>query len=165
MPTDYSDHYDAIYPAPIASLGLKMEGDCLIRMDWLPDNVKEQTPRIKSARTIFTILDRYFEYPGNIPVFPFSLRGTDFQRRVWLALKQIPIGQVMTYGELAAKLKTSSRAVGQACRTNPICVLIPCHRVVARNGFGGYMGKNKQLRIKEWLLKHEGVAWQAALPF
>lgn len=100
--------------------------------------------------------------------FPFSLAyqfmtGTEFQQKVWCALLEIPRGEVMTYGQLAAKLQTSPRAVGNACRHNPLAVIIPCHRVISASGIGGYAGDTLSrqktsidfLAIKKWLLKHE----------
>lgn len=87
-------------------------------------------------------------------------KGTPFQKKVWQALRQIPAGQVMTYGELAQQLNTSPRAVGNACRANPIPLVIPCHRVVAKSGMGGFAGSQDglPLKIKTWLLDHEGVS-------
>ncbi len=67
--------------------------------------------------------------------------ATAFQRRVWAALGEIPYGEVRTYGELAAALGTSARAVGGACRRNPLPLVVPCHRVVARAGLGGFSGE------------------------
>jgi methylated-DNA-[protein]-cysteine S-methyltransferase len=84
-------------------------------------------------------------------------QGTPFQRKVWLAMQKIQAGQVQSYGQLAARLKPGSRAIGMACRTNPIILLIPCHRVVSAKGIGGYMGKAGRTNIKQWLLQHEGV--------
>lgn len=65
----------------------------------------------------------------------------------------------MRYGELAEKLASGPRAIAAACRTNPIPILIPCHRVVAKAGLGGYMGETEgeALSIKQWLLQHEGA--------
>jgi methylated-DNA-[protein]-cysteine S-methyltransferase len=85
------------------------------------------------------------------------LDGTDFQKRVWSELQKIPVGKVVTYGDLAKKLKTSPRAVGNACRANPILIIIPCHRVVGKNSLGGFSGQRagKWLQIKEQLLKYE----------
>ena len=65
------------------------------------------------------------------------------------------MGEVISYGELARDLHTSSRAIGQACRTNPVVLFIPCHRVVSVSGIGGYMGKQNRTNIKKWLLEHE----------
>jgi methylated-DNA-[protein]-cysteine S-methyltransferase len=71
----------------------------------------------------------------------------------------IPPGEVRTYGALARKLRSSARAVGNACRANPVPMVVPCHRVVGATGLGGYMGAftGDPLAIKEWLLRHEGA--------
>jgi len=91
----------------------------------------------------------------------FSVRvaptGTDFQQRVWRAIAAIPFGETRTYGELAAALggPPLARAVGAATAANPIPILIPCHRVIGADGsLTGYGGG---LRMKVWLLHHEGV--------
>ncbi len=83
--------------------------------------------------------------------------GTVFQRRVWQALLDILPGQTRTYGALARELGSSPRAIGGACRSNPIPLLIPCHRVVAANGHGGFAGhtSGRWMDIKRWLLEHE----------
>jgi methylated-DNA-[protein]-cysteine S-methyltransferase len=88
-----------------------------------------------------------------------DLHGTSFQQRVWRALMAIPVGQVRSYGELARELRTSARAIANACRANPIAIIVPCHRVVGAHGLGGYMGalSGEPLAIKEWLLRHEGA--------
>lgn len=103
-------------------------------------------------------LQRYFSHAlvGALPALQPG--GTPFQRRVWQRLRRIPCGQVMRYGELAQELGSSARAVAGACRANPIPILIPCHRVIAATGPGGYMGKTggQTLAIKRWLLQHEG---------
>ena len=91
---------------------------------------------------------------------PLAPAGTAFQQRVWAALQAIPTGSVLSYGELARQLDTAPRAIGGACRSNPIPILIPCHRVVSRQGLGGYAGEveGELPGIKRWLLRHEGVA-------
>jgi methylated-DNA-[protein]-cysteine S-methyltransferase len=90
---------------------------------------------------------------------PLAVQGTDFQRRVWAELANIPCGQVRTYGDIARQLSTSPRAVGNACRKNPIVVIVPCHRVVSQTGLGGFSGatEGEYLHIKHHLLNHEGV--------
>ena len=85
------------------------------------------------------------------------LKGTPFQKKVWRALKKIPYGSVKTYGDVAKELNSSSRAVGQACRRNNIPLFIPCHRVVAAKGLGGFMGGYRHVGRKRWLLQHEGI--------
>ncbi len=111
-----------------------------------------------SASEVVALLKAYFADP-HAPIPPQQPEcGTPYQRRVWQALQQIPVGEVRTYGELSAELKSSPRAVAQACRANPLLILIPCHRVVSASGLGGYMGKSEgpELEIKRWLLHHEG---------
>lgn len=91
-----------------------------------------------------------------IDTLPSATAGTPFQRDVWQALRAIPCGQVMHYGELAAQLGRpgAARAVGAANGSNPVSVVVPCHRVIGRNGtLTGYAGG---VQRKEWLLRHEG---------
>ncbi len=88
---------------------------------------------------------------------PVSLGGTMFQQQVWLTLRQIPVGEVWTYGQLAERVgrPTAYRAVGFANSLNPVAIVLPCHRVVGANGsLTGYAGG---LERKRWLLEHEGV--------
>src|SRR4029079_5446383 len=83
--------------------------------------------------------------------------GTPFQQQVWTALRAIPAGTVLTYGELATQLgkQTAYRAVGMNNALNPIAIVVPCHRLVGANGtLTGYAGG---LERKRWLLLHEGV--------
>lgn len=103
-------------------------------------------------------LEAYFE--GDLVTFdlPLELRGTDFQRRCWLALGTIPYGQTVSYGEQARRLGLGSdaaRAVGAANGQNPLPIVLPCHRVIGANGsltgFGG------GLHVKRFLLEHEGA--------
>jgi O-6-methylguanine DNA methyltransferase len=94
--------------------------------------------------------------PGELPPLDISA-GTDFQKRVWSALRRIPAGQTKSYSEIAAEIgsERAVRAVGRACGANPIPVLIPCHRVVASGGkLGGFSGG---LDWKKRLLSIEGV--------
>jgi len=104
------------------------------------------------------LLRAYFADPHTVIPPQHTCCGTPYQQRVWLALQQIPVGEVRTYGELAAQLGSSARAVAQACRSNPLTILIPCHRVISATGLGGYMGQTEgeALEIKRWLLHHEG---------
>lgn len=84
--------------------------------------------------------------------------GTDFQRKVWGALREIPLGEVVSYSALAGRIghSNASRAVGLANGSNPISIIVPCHRVIGANasltGYGG------GLERKQWLLAHEGVS-------
>jgi methylated-DNA-[protein]-cysteine S-methyltransferase len=104
-----------------------------------------------------TKMKAYFE--GDLSIInalPSATAGTPFQREVWQALRAIPCGQVMHYGQLAELLGRpgAARAVGAANGSNPVSVVVPCHRVIGRNGtMTGYAGG---VQRKEWLLRHEG---------
>jgi methylated-DNA-[protein]-cysteine S-methyltransferase len=103
-------------------------------------------------------LERYFS--GDLSTLggiDCHTNGTPFQRRVWRALREIPVGQTLSYGAIAARIgrPTAVRAVGLANRANPIGVVVPCHRVIGADGaLTGYGGG---LERKRWLLAHEGV--------
>lgn len=152
MPT-----YDAIFPAPMCHLGACFSGDTLTRLDFLTaDTARTAKPDVR-AHQLARELDAYWDdpfHPFDIPITP---QGTPFQLRVWRALMNIPAGQPTTYGALARQLGTAARAVGQACGSNPLPILIPCHRVVAANGLGGFMHSSTgaPLDVKTWLLAHE----------
>lgn len=151
--------FDGLYESPLGWLGIRLQGNSLIHLDWLGAAVT--TPVTGSdfplVGRVTECLDRYFQSGSAIKNIPLSPPGTPFQKRVWEAIRAIPAGTTRTYGELAAELNTSSRAIGQACRSNPIPIFIPCHRVVAANGIGGFMGKSSKIHIKQWLLHHEGI--------
>lgn len=105
------------------------------------------------------IFDDYFLRRKRISGQCFSLLGTDFQKKIWKHLSTIQFGETKTYGDIAKALNTSARAVGQACRKNPVPVLVPCHCVIANNGLGGYSGKTsgKEMDRKIKLLEFEST--------
>nr|WP_281493251.1 methylated-DNA--[protein]-cysteine S-methyltransferase [Yoonia sp. F2084L] len=98
-------------------------------------------------------------FAGDLQQFetPVAPRGNAFQQRFYAALCAIPYGETRTYGDLAKELDVSAQAIGQACGANPIAILIPCHRVLAANGLGGYSGAGG-IEAKVALLKLEGAA-------
>jgi len=126
-------------------------------VDLLGDRARTHAASNEVAREACRQLATYFRNPAHRFHLPLAGVGTPFQKRVWTALRRIPSGRVLRYGELARRLDTSARSVGGACRANPIPVIVPCHRVVARDGDGGYMGQRagRALRMKRWLLNHE----------
>ncbi len=152
--------YDLLYPAPFAWLGLRLTQHQISSLELLDTPAQQQTPVTAQpsplAEQVAAALTAYFAAPGPFAL-PLAPLGSAFQQRVWAALCAIPVGTVLTYGQLAARLGTAPRAIGAACRSNPIILIIPCHRVVAAQGLGGYMGSLTQaLRYKRWLLAHEG---------
>ena len=152
--------YDAILPAPMCRLGACFTGDALTRLDFLPADRPASTRLDARTRQLTRELDAYWHNPAHSFDVLFVPSGTPFQLRVWHALMAIPPGHPTTYGTLAERLGTAARAVGQACGANPLPILIPCHRVLAANGLGGFMHSSSgaPLDVKTWLLAHEGAA-------
>lgn len=97
----------------------------------------------------------YFGRRRQVLEAPVHLIGTPFQLRVWEAVRTVPFGQTITYGEIAAALRTGPRAVGGAIARTAASLYVPCHRVVAAGGLGGYGGEERR---KRRLLRFEGVA-------
>lgn len=149
--------YDAVLPAPMCRLGARFTGEALTRLDFLPADTPVSLQQDARAHQLANELDAYWDNPGHPFDLLFDPQGTPFQLKVWHALMNIPIGQPTTYGALAKRLGTAARAVGQACGSNPLPILIPCHRVVAANGLGGFMHASSgiPLDVKTWLLTHE----------
>ncbi|KUK24308.1 MAG: Methylated-DNA--protein-cysteine methyltransferase [Thermotoga sp. 50_1627] len=83
-------------------------------------------------------LEEYFRGVRKQLDFPVEVRGTEFQLRVWRALRNVPYGSTVSYKELAKRLNTSARAVGQALKRNPLPLYFPCHRVVSKDSLGGF---------------------------
>ncbi len=150
----------------VGPLQLQFRNGFLLRLVYSVKDVPEQeSPCLPSGHPVTVALDAYFSGDPHLPEFLRSiplvcLPGTPFQHRVREAIMSIPYGETMSYGRLAAALGTSPRAIGQACRWNPVAIIIPCHRVIlSSQGPGGYVGdrKGELWRRKLALLRHEGV--------
>lgn len=161
--SDESCFYDAVIQTPIANcnLGIVIGADALLSVYFLSKNISLIKPSSGLAKVVVEQLNAYFFDSSFVFDIPLSPEGTNYQRRVWHALTEIRSGECRTYGELSTDLRSSPRAVGNACRRNPIPIIVPCHRVVAASGIGGFMGQRGggELDIKRWLLKHENVSW------
>lgn len=153
-----------VLATPVGKLRLCARGEALVSVDWVePEGVEGHlTPVLEQAAAA---LLRYFQAahaPMELPLHP---AGTEYQRRIWQQLAAIAPGQVASYGCVARELGSGARAVAAACRANPYPLIIPCHRVVATYGLGGYCGANDGpwLEIKKWLLAHEQSGMTEAL--
>jgi methylated-DNA-[protein]-cysteine S-methyltransferase len=151
--------YSLVLDSPLGRLGVCLQDRAVCRIDYLPLNTPEHTNGSAAVRHAAGELERYFAASSHLFDLPVVMQGTPFQQRVWQALRDIPAGETRSYGQLAAQLGSGARAVGNACRHNPISIVVPCHRVVAAAGLGGYGGHTQgpELRRKSWLLAHEGV--------
>lgn len=149
--------YQAILTAPFGKLGIRCTGDALLGIDFLPAATRALAPRNALAKKVCTQLEFYLADADFEFDLPLKLEGTEHQRKVWQAMQAIPCGQTLTYGELATRIGSSAQAVGQACGSNPVPIVIPCHRVVGKTGLGGFMqhADGESLDIKRWLLDHE----------
>lgn len=127
------------------------ENDHLIALEWGRVPGDAETPLLQAASLQ---LEEYFDRRRKSFDLPLAPAGTAFQKSVWRAMQQIPYGEVMPYIAIARQLGTSPRAVGGACGRNPLPIIIPCHRVVASGGLGGYSGFDG-LDSKSFLLSLE----------
>lgn len=151
--------YAAVTATPWSAvkLGIGVEDEAVTAVDFLPAHAEEYVADDRLAAEAVRQLGNYFRDPRRGFTLPLAPSGTPFQHEVWHALRRIPVGATSSYGALARRLGSSARAVGGACRANPIAVIIPCHRVVAAQGLGGFMGAvaGHGLDIKRQLLGHE----------
>lgn len=101
-------------------------------------------------------LEAYFA--GQLKVFnlPLAPKGSEFQQQVYRIMQDIPLGEVLTYGDVAKKLGVPAQPVGQACGANPIPIIIPCHRIVGTGHLGGFSGMGG-VEMKVQLLRLEGA--------
>jgi methylated-DNA-[protein]-cysteine S-methyltransferase len=150
--------------SPIGRLLLGTDGEALIRIDMdVPDRPPRDLenwtcdPSAAPLAEVARQLEEYFTGRRRVFDLPIRMEGTEFQRRAWRMLMEIPYGQTRSYGEQARRIgnPNASRAVGLANGRNPIPIVVPCHRVIGADGsltgFGGGVER------KRWLLAHEGL--------
>jgi methylated-DNA-[protein]-cysteine S-methyltransferase len=157
MRTDIA--HDAVIALPFGRVGVRTRGTEIVEIAYLPPATPARSASTPLAARACVEIDRYVADPNYRPELPLAAAGTVFQRRVWRAIAAIPPGEARTYGELAKSLASSPRAVGQACGSNPYPLVVPCHRVLAAGGLGGFAHASDGflIAIKRWLLSHEGV--------
>lgn len=139
--------------SPVGDITISAEDERIVALDWGWGSQQAVTPVLARARDQ---LQRYFD--GDMTPFdlPLDPAGSAFQHAVWRAMLAIPAGRTRTYGEICAEVGGTARSVGTACGRNPIPILIPCHRVLAASGMGGYSGDGG-LKTKSALLRLEGA--------
>ena len=159
-------HIDrCVISSPFGSLRISTElvdGSLMIsEIIYLAKGLSKVRPQNDLAQQAKDQIEAYFEDPLFKFNLPLKQQGTPYQHRVWSAISDIPVGNTISYGDLARKIKSGPRAVGGACGANYYPLLIPCHRVLSANGLGGFMQQGgeigRHLDIKRWLLRHEGI--------
>ncbi len=140
-------------PSPIGQLTIDELNDAIVAVRWADTPAGNGSPLLaEAARQLAAYFDgRLCEF--DLPLAP---AGSPFEGRVWSAMQAIPFGETRCYGDLAQVIGSAPRAVGRACGKNPIPIVIPCHRVLAKGGFGGYSGAGG-LATKQRLLALEGA--------
>ncbi len=152
----------AIYESPFGPVRMDYEGDVLLRLRTV-EPTKERGEPTELTKKVFSQLQEYFSGQRQTFDFPYELRGTEFQKKVWAALETIPYGQTRSYREIAQAVGNPKtvRAVGAANGKNPMWIVVPCHRVVGTNGtLTGYAGgidmKRRLLELEQQVLKRNG---------
>ena len=149
--------YDVVVEFPRMRVAVRTRDERVREICYLPPSTPSLPPRSSLAEKAARQLEAYRADPDAPFDLPLLVEGTPFQRRLWSALCEIPRGRTVTYGELARRLGAEPRAIGQACGDNRLPIVIPCHRVVAANGLGGFAHATGGylLEAKRWLLAHE----------
>lgn len=154
--------FSAVVAAPFGAIGIRTEAGVLRELVYLPSGFEEKAPADPLAARAARQIERYLAQPDFRFDLPLATVGTAFQQRVWAAIAAIPRGDVLTYGEIARRVRSAPRAVGQACGANWFPLVIPCHRVTAAGGLGGFSNHGDasgfHVGVKRWLLAHEGVS-------
>lgn len=143
-----------VLDSPVGRLVISEADGAIVAIGWGNAPAGETTPLLAEARRQIAA---YFA--GGLKRFDLPLRpqGGAHEQRVWAAMRQIPYGETRSYSDLAREVGSGPRAVGNACAKNPIPIVIPCHRVLAKGGIGGYSG-GQGLPTKRLLLALEGAA-------
>lgn len=155
--------FNAVIDAPFGKVGIRTDESVVREIVYLPESVRSIDPDTPLAKRAVQQIERYFERASATFDLPLAQVGTGFQHRVWDAIRAIPPGVVLTYGQVAKQIGSAPRAVGQACGANYFPLVIQCHRVVAAGGIGGFANHDDDgyfLKVKRWLLAHEGVPYQ-----
>ena len=144
--------------SPVGRLAIEADHDAVTGVRWasIGERTREKadSPVLKEAARQ---LDRYFARKLRRFDLPLAAHGTDFQKRVWAAMRDIPYGETATYGGMAMALGSGPRPVGMACGRNPIPIIVPCHRVLGSGGGEGGFSGGTGLPTKRQLLALEGV--------
>ncbi|MFJ3055877.1 methylated-DNA--[protein]-cysteine S-methyltransferase [Herbaspirillum sp. NPDC087042] len=156
-----SDLFSAVVHTPFGGMGIRSQAGVILEMVYLPRHYAEKEATDAVAARAVKQIQRYLADPGHRLRLPLADVGSAFQKRVWQAIVAIPSGQVLTYGDVARRIGSAPRAVGQACGANWHPLVVPCHRVTAAGGLGGFSHHDEAdgffLEVKRWLLRHEGV--------
>ena len=143
--------------SPVGKLYVETEDEKLVKLEYHSKKKVTTNKMDRFSSQVKKQITNYFNSSKSGFNLPVMLNGTPFQKKVWRAMQNIPVGQTRTYGDISEQLQSSPRAVGNACRANPVPLVVPCHRIIGKAGIGGFGGKTagRNIDCKSWLLKHE----------
>jgi methylated-DNA-[protein]-cysteine S-methyltransferase len=145
---------------PAGPLILRESDGAITRLHWMGPASASDVPKSGEDSPLLAEAARqlaaYFAGERQDFDLPLAPAGSAFHKDVWRLMCEIPFGKTATYGDLARQLESAAQPVGSACGANPIAILIPCHRVVAASGLGGFSG-GVGVESKRFLLHHEGA--------
>lgn len=145
------------YDTKIGRIQIEENGEAITKIHYVKKDIQENTEgkETKLLKEAIKQLNEYFEGKRSSFNLQLAPEGTEFQKKVWNALREIPFGETKSYGEIARIIgnEKASRAVGMANNKNPIMIVIPCHRVIGANG--KLVGYAAGLEVKEMLLNLE----------
>lgn len=160
-PAQQTDIFSTIVNAPFGGVGVRTQDNAILEIVYLPTTFQDKDPVNALAERAAKQIERYLSDPDFTFDLPLQTVGTVFQNKVWQVISAIPRGEILTYGGVARHIKSAPRAVGQACGANWYPLVIPCHRVTAAGGLGGFAHHDNNndfySGVKRWLLAHEGV--------
>ncbi|MEC9292636.1 MAG: methylated-DNA--[protein]-cysteine S-methyltransferase [Pseudomonadota bacterium] len=133
---------------PVGTLSITEKDGKICTLDWAEGNMPEE---------MYLQLSEYFNKERQVFDFEYEVDGTEFQKKVWKALLNIPYGTTKTYKDIAEEVGSHPRAIGGAVGANPVPILIPCHRVIGSSGKMTGFSAGDGISTKEILLKLEGV--------
>ncbi len=147
--------YSTYYPSPLGTIYIQSTQESVFSLQFVKQVSSNSIELPEILRHCLQEIDEYFK--GKLRQFsvPITLNGTDFQVAVWQSLQDLPYGETLSYRDIAEYIQKPNayRAVGHANKKNPLPIIIPCHRVVGKNGH--LTGYNKGLWRKKWLIEHE----------
>jgi methylated-DNA-[protein]-cysteine S-methyltransferase len=156
-------YFNAIISARSFALGIFCDENWVEEIVFLPPQYERMGDNPLAMEAASQLI-RWLRNPHNTFDLPLKAGGTPFRRKVWEAIRAIPVGETRSYGDLAKAIGSAPRAVGGACGDNPFPIIVPCHRVVAQGaqfngGLGGFAHSRDGLHmeIKRWLLQHEAT--------
>ncbi len=157
--------YHAIVHVPFGAVGVRLNHTCtqVQELVYLPSYTQALAADSELAERVCVQIEAYVANPSFRFDLPLQKQGTVFQNKVWQVISGLEAGQVLTYKQVGQIIQCGApRAVGGACGANPYPLIVPCHRVVASQGIGGFAHNDDGffIGVKRWLLAHEGIVYE-----